>query len=250
MADTFAPCEKSRHLADEAPLLVGVASDLPRLVPICPTSTTGTAWSEALRRSVVISVGCRRWGCPFCGRRRVAALARRVEDAAPNRLITLTVDIKLWESPRAAYDGTRRALGPWTRAMRRDGPFEYLRVLELTKRGWPHYHLMVRSGYRPYAEVSRVWAELTGARVVDVRQIKQRDSVYWYLVKYLAKQAYCDFTERRVSQTGKFFKPKVPYPSLDLQDYQREMQTVHSWLRNRGRDTTLTPIGAYMWALG
>jgi hypothetical protein len=194
-------------------------------------------------------VGCRRWACPFCGRRRVAALARRVEDAAPSRLITLTVDPKLWESPRHAYDGTRRALGPWTRAMRRNGEFEYLRVLELTKKGWPHYHLLVRSPYIPYSLVQRVWAEQTGARVVDVRQVKKRDSVYWYLVKYLAKQSYCDFTERRVSQTGKFFKPKVPYPSLDLGDYQRETMTLHSWVWSQNRPLGLKPIGAYMWSL-
>lgn len=237
-------------MQEAAPLLIGACDDLDKLLPICPTSTTATAWSQALGRSVVISVGCRRWACSFCGRRRVAQLARRVEEAAPSRLVTLTVDPKLWESPRDAYDGTRRALGPFTRAMRRSGEFEYLRVLELTKRGWPHYHLMVRSGYRYYGDISRTWAELTGARVVDVRAIKKRDSVYWYLVKYLAKQHYCDFTERRVSQTGKFFKPKVPYPSLELVDYQREMMTVHNWVRMREKTTRMTPIGAYMWSLG
>lgn len=235
-------------MPEEPPLLIRPTDDLKQLLPICPTSTVALAWSEALARSVVISVGCRRWACPFCGRRRVAALARKVEDAEPNRLVTLTVDPKLWESPRHAYDGTRRALAPFTRAMRRGGEFEYLRVLELTKKGWPHYHLLVRSPYRPYAHVQATWAELTGARVVDIRQVKKRDSVYWYLVKYLAKQHYCDFTERRVSQTSHFFKPKVPYPGLGLIFRERETCTLHTWLRYRGKQELMRPIGAYMWA--
>jgi hypothetical protein len=133
--------------------------------------------------------------------------------------------------------------------MRRHGEFEYLRVLELTKRGWPHYHLLVRSPYRPYAHIRSTWATLTGATIVDVRQVKKRDSVYWYLVKYLAKQNHCTFTDRRVSQTGKFFKPKTPYPSLELVDWQRESMTLHSWVWTRNRDLGLKPIGAYMWSL-
>lgn len=234
----------------DAPLLVGANSDLNRVLPICPTSTTATAWSQALGRSVLISVGCRRWGCVFCGRHKVAKLSRRVEEAKPNRLITLTVDTKLWGDPRAAYDGTRRHLGTWTRAMRRGGPVEYFRVLELTKRGWPHYHLMVRSRYLPHRDVQKTWAELTGATIVDVRQIRQRDSVYWYLTKYLAKQSYCDFTERRTSQTSGFFPPKRPYPPLDLVGYEREGMTVHRWLQWKDREMRLTPIGPYMWAVG
>lgn len=241
--------EKSNAATSEPALLLGPGSDLRRLLPICPTSTTVTAFSQALGGSVVISVGCRRWACPFCGRRRVAALSKRVEAAEPKRLMTLTVDPACWNDPRHAYDGTRRALGPFTRAMRREGEFEYFRVLELTKKGWPHYHLMVRSGYRHYAEVRKVWQQLTGAIIVDVRQIKERDNVYFYLMKYLAKQSYCDFTDRRTSQTSKFFPPKTPYPGLELVGHERSMETVHSWLWNKNRPIGLRPIGAYMWAI-
>lgn len=133
--------------------------------------------------------------------------------------------------------------------MRREGSVEYLRVLEVTKKGWPHYHLLVRSPYLAHRLVRDTWAALTGATICDVRAVKKADNVYWYLVKYLGKQLYCDFTDRRVSQTAKFFTPKTPYPSLELIDYQPEMQTMHRWLRSLNADVSLTPIGHYMWQL-
>lgn len=209
-----------------------------------------TAWSTEIGRSVIISVGCRRWACSFCGRRKVAALSKRVETAKPSRLVTLTVDPSRWDSPRHAYDGTRRALAPFTRTMRRSGEFEYLRVLEMTKKGWPHYHLLVRSEYRHYSTIQKTWAELTGARIVDVRKVKQEDQVYWYLVKYLAKQHYCEFTDRRLSWTGKFFPPKPKYKDLGLVDWQRDGASLHTWLKYRGVPTVLYPITSYMWTLG
>jgi hypothetical protein len=235
---------------DAGRLLLSPNDDLDSKIPICPGSTLATAWSTEIGRSVVISVGCRRWACSFCGRRKVAALAKRVEAAKPSRLVTLTVDPSRWDSPRHAYDGTRRALSPFTRAMRRTGEFEYLRVLEMTKKGWPHYHLLVRSGYRHYGDIQKVWAELTGARIVDVRKVKQEDQVYWYLVKYLAKQHYCEFTDRRLSWTGKFFPPKKTYKDLGLVDWQREGHSLHTWLRYRGEATVLYQITSYMWTLG
>lgn len=249
-ASPLLPREKSAAVPDDPPLLIGPNGHAGSILRCCPTSTTATAYSQALARTVLISVGCRRWSCSFCGRLRVAALSKRVEAAKPTRLITLTVDPKLWESPRHAYDGTRRALGPWTRDMRREGQFEYLRVLELTKAGWPHYHLLVRSGYRHYAQVRASWQANTGARIVDVRQVRKRDSVYWYLTKYLAKQSACEFTDRKLSQTRGFFPPKVPYRDLELVGFEREMQSVPRWLDCKGGDWYLRPLGPYMWAVG
>ena len=119
-----------------------------------------------------------------------------------------------------------------------------------TKRGWPHYHLLVRSGYRDYRFVRQVWSELTGAIIVDVRKVKKRDSVYWYLVKYMCKQEHCDFTQRRLSWTKKFLPPKKEMPGLGIVDWKPEPTGLHSWIRFQGRDMTLTPIGKHMWVMG
>lgn len=231
-------------------LLITSNRDLPRDVPICPTSTVLTAWSQTLSRSIVVSVGCRRWSCPFCGRNRIISLSKRVEAAKPNRLVTLTTNPARWEDPRHAYDGTRRALGAFTRTMKSRGEWEYLRVLEVTKRGWPHYHLMVRSPYTAHAVIRDRWAELTGAKIVDVRQVKKRDNVYWYLVKYLAKQNYCEFTDRRLSWSKRFFHAAEKRPTLDLVGIERETCSLHTWLRYHWESKYLTPITRYCFVLG
>lgn len=58
--------------------------------------------------------------------------------------------------------------------------------------GWhPHFHLVVGSGYIDQAELSREWEKITGARIVDIRAVKQGDGDKWdairEVVKYPAK---------------------------------------------------------------
>jgi len=143
----------------------------------------------------------------------------RVAAAKPNRLITLTVWPKLYDDPRQAYDLTRRAVPTLLRTLRKTyGPIECFRVLEVTKAGWPHYHLVARSEYIPQASIKTRWEELTGAMIVDVRQIKASKDVYWYVVKYLAKQDHVPWTTRRVTWTKGFFPADdfEPGPGLVL----------------------------------
>jgi hypothetical protein len=142
-----------------------------------------------------------------------------VREAEPNKLITLTVNPSRWTDPRAAYDGTRRKISDLSKLLRKKyGEFEYFRILEVTKKGWPHYHLITRSSFIPQAELSTLWKGLTGAPIVDVRQIKKVGDVYWYVVKYLAKQAYIPWTDRRATWSRSFLVKTdfVPDSPLDL----------------------------------
>lgn len=175
----------------------------------CPSARTITGYSETLKSLVVIQIRCKRWGCRHCGERKISRYGWRVNDASPNRLLTLTVWPELWSTPRAAYDGTARKVTELAIKLRRVfGEFEYFRVLEVTAKGWPHYHLVVRSEYIPQAVISQQWEHLTGARIVDVRAIKRPKDVYFYVVKYLGKQKYIPWTNRRVSWTKAFFRDK------------------------------------------
>lgn len=214
-------------------LLVGSWQSVRRAWDACPAATTVTAWSVTLGHSVIIAQRCGRWGCRHCGERKIVHFAKRVEAAQPNRLVTLTVNPARHADPRAAYDATRRTLPAYiTKLRRRHGPIEFFRVLEATKKGWPHYHLVTRSGYLPQAELSRLWDEMTGAPIVDVRQIKRRDKVYFYVVKYLAKQTHVPWTNRRVSWTRSFFAASQlkPGPRLELQDNQWSAYSPSSYL--------------------
>ncbi|MHC4371343.1 MAG: rolling circle replication-associated protein, partial [Planctomycetota bacterium] len=140
----------------------------------CPHAQTLEAYSSQLRCTVWIALPCRQWSCRHCAQKKIRELAVKTERARPNRFLTLTVDPQLYENPRHAFDQTRRKVSECMRTLRnRYGELEYLRVTELTRRGWPHYHMLVRSPYIPHEVVKRRWRELTGAIIVDLRKIKE-----------------------------------------------------------------------------
>jgi len=183
----------------------------------CPRATTLIARSQSLDTLVVIALSCKTWSCPYCGPRKMRALAVRVREAEPNKLVTLTINPALYENPRAAYDQSRRQVGELARSLRVElGEWEHLRVLETTKKGWPHYHLVVRAPFVAQWKLSQLWQRLSGARIVDIRQIKERDNVFSYVCKYLAKQTAVEWTKRRISWSKHFFKTPAHKQPLNL----------------------------------
>lgn len=176
-------------------LLITPNASIDAWMNTCPKARTIEGWSTRLNAWVIIANCCKQWGCPICGRQKIQHYARLVADAQANRLITLTVNPARYDSPRAAYDHTRRRIPILSARLRRTyGEFEFFRILEVTKKGWPHYHLIARSPYIPQTELSQLWNELTGAPIVDVRKLDRRTNAYWYVTKYLAKQKYIPWT--------------------------------------------------------
>lgn len=220
--------------------------------PFCPFATTSIAWSLELECNVLHAISCKRWGCEYCGPRKAAKLSFKVDAAKPNRLVTLTVDPKFWDSPRAAYDGTRRKLPKFvTRIRKHHGEFEYLRVLEVTKAGWPHYHMMVRSGYIPQPEIKAVWAEQTGATIVDVRRIYKAEHARRYCLKYLCKQKYVPWTDRRVTFSKGFFvdKPSKTLSTLGLQGAVWYSDSPRNVIADHFGGCQAEQVGSDMWAI-
>jgi hypothetical protein len=162
-------------------------------------------------------------------------LAARTRDAKPNRMITLTVDSKLWPDPRSAFDGTRRHIPTLFNALRkRFGKIEYLRVTELTAAGWPHYHFLVRSGYLPQPVIKAEWQRLTGAVIVDIRPVDARWSAYTYLLKYLCKLSNLGWTDRHVSTSREFFSPEPEKKPSHLPIERSEKISMHPSTYLRG----------------
>ncbi len=225
MSDSTAtpdPCQAT------APLLIQSRPVLYEFFKCCPRAQTFHAFSRVLLADVLIPVGCKTWGCWHCARQKIRVLSARTRDAKPTRMMTLTVDPSLWENPRAAFDGTRAQVPELIRRLRkRFGVVEYLRVTELTKAGWPHYHLLIRSNFLPQPVVQAAWQELTGAKIVDLRQVKKTFAAYNYLVKYLSKLHKIEWTERHVSYSKNFFAPEPERPKEDLQFERKEMISAH-----------------------
>ncbi len=243
---------KSGKQDEPRTLLIGSAASVQKWIDGCPYATTITGYSMSLESWVMIAIRCKRWGCRHCGERKIIHFGHRVTGAEPNRLITLTVDTKLYEKPREAYDKTRRALTQLaTRLRRKHGEFEYFRVLETTKKGWPHYHLVVRSDYIPQKTISTLWAELTGATIVDVRTIKKPSHVYKYIIKYLGKQTHVPWTNRRLSWSRNFFKDDgfQKGPSLDMAMQEWKDSTPEEFLFDEFQGVTLTEFSRDCWII-
>lgn len=238
-------------MQDCTPLLIGHQRPNLGNVADCNYTRTLTAWSSALDCEVVIAVTCKQWGCRFCGEQKARKLAATAKDGKPNKLITLTVNPSLHENPRAAFETTTSCVAKLIQTIRRNhGEFEALRVLELTKAGWPHYHLVARTNFIPQRWLSNEWDRLTGARIVDIREIKQEDRVYWYVMKYLGKQRHCPWTNRRVTLTRNF-APRPPPPrssSLELNGCVTEHMRPEDFFRWQFAGTTWIQIGTLAWA--
>lgn len=249
---TMIEVKRTGPVPDPRSLLISTLLHTVGFLHTCPYSQTLEVYSSKLRCTVWIALPCKLWKCRFCAPIKVSSLARKTEAAKPNRLLTLTVDPKKWDDPRAAYDGTRRKLSDLIKPLRKQfGEVEYLRVTELTKGGWPHYHLLVRSAYLPHESVKETWSKLTGATIVDLRQVKNRFQTYTYLVKYLTKMHNIGWTDRHVSYSKNFF-PKAPEDGrVDLELTEAKVIETHPavLLYNQFRHATLVELAYGVFAL-
>lgn len=218
----------------------------------CKSATSLLAYVPELTTSCLVVMPCRRWSCPHCARRKTSQLANWTAAAAPNRLMTLTCDPSLYASPREAFDKTRRQLPELVKILRkRFSTLEYLRVTELTTKGFPHYHMLVRSPYLPHVVVKNAWEKLTAAKIVDVRQVDKRFSAYWYLLKYLTKLHRIEWTERHVSYSKDFFPPEVKEKTSNMTFVQRQRldEHPHDYLRCHFPAQQVTKISSTIYLL-
>jgi len=233
-------------------LLITTSGELHTWIGNCWNAQTLEAYSTTYRCTVWIPLPCKQWKCRFCANQKIKNLAIKCETAKPDRLLTLTVDPSKWDNPRAAFDGTRRHVPELIRYLRkRFGACEYLRVTELTKGGWPHYHLLVRSPFLPHAVVKEKWKELTGAIIVDLRPVKNHFRTYTYLVKYLSKMHKIGWTERHVSYSKGFFldKPFKADSCLGLEEHKIIEQHPAKYLHAMFRNAEIVAIGYSVFAI-
>lgn len=220
-------------------------ADAYRYFGVCPHAQTLTAYSITHSAEVLFVLSCRRWSCRLCAETKIRKLAYSVRQANPNRLLTLTVDPARHASPAEAWQSTRKQVPILIRKLRAQfGEIEYLRVTEVTKKGWPHYHLLIRSGFLPHSVVKRRWEELTGAKIVDLRQVKKSFQAYQYLVKYLSKLHRLEWTERHVSLSRNFVPPQEGKNPNPIQSAEHSLFHEHpaNWVAHNCVGSRLTRL--------
>jgi len=112
------------------------------------------------------------------------------------RFLTLTTRAGVRDSTREFQEDWRKLK---ERLRRRGIMPHYIRVVEFTKSGLPHAHILTAGGgYLPQWWISKVWEEVHGAKVVDIRFITRRQgdgfwqghkSMAGYLAKYMSKDS-------------------------------------------------------------
>lgn len=136
----------------------------------------------------VIPLYCHKWNCPRC-RKQKAHRWRQIACAGkPDKFITLTLRSDENASCREQAKKLKRSFTELVRRIRTHyGRFQYLLILELTRIGTPHCHILARCDYIPQGFLSKEWCALTGAFKVDIRKIKRTSDVSRYITKYMGK---------------------------------------------------------------
>ncbi len=164
-------------------------------------------------RIEAVTLRCRAWDCPFCYPGRQAQLIALAFSGNPTRFITLTVRPRAGQSPTARARALTRA---WPvivkRACRKYGykKIDYFWVLEATKRGEPHLHILSRVPWLDQKWLSLQASDILNAPVVDIRKATTPGEVAAYVCKYVGKAPHRFGTVNRYSCTRTWEQGKKP----------------------------------------
>ena len=157
--------------------------------------------------------GCRKWACPVCGPKKRAQLKLRIAAGDPNRFVTLTTFTKTGETPREVFLRTSKHISTLFRPWKKKNPnFRYVRILESTKAGFPHYHFCMHSQFIQQLKLSQRWERLTGAKIVDIRKLF--GAKINYITKYVTKNSHVDYTRQRITFSRNW--PKLEKQEIDV----------------------------------
>jgi len=160
---------------------------------------------------------CRSWGCELCAPVRKAQLLAKAAAGLPNRFITLTVNPRVGENEAARLALLANAWRLIIKRLRRLHPkesIEFLAVVEATKAGEPHLHVLFRGPYIPQKLLSTWMNELTESPIVDIRKIRNQKEVVRYVAKYITK-APAQFGSRKRYWSSGRWEPKYEPKTLD-----------------------------------
>lgn len=177
---------------------------------------------------------CKCWHCATCARRLRGKLIGFAKKGRANRFITLTVRPSAFETPEEA---AHALVSAWRRARemlkRYHGhkAIEFLAVFEEHKSGWPHLHILCRSGFIAQKWLSKYMGERIDSPVVDIRKVRRAADAAAYVAKYIAK------APARISGTKRWWSSahwaeRPPKPARDPGARWLIIENPAAWLRS------------------
>jgi len=102
----------------------------------------------------------------------------------------------------------------WRRLRRKHGKkaVGYAKIVELTKAGTPHLHIIANVPFVAQTWLAAAWKELTGSFIVDIRKVDSRRGVAGYLTAYLTKALEVPTGMRKWSAARGFVPPEPARP--------------------------------------
>lgn len=224
-------------------------------MPITPLCTPDVSVKRDGPSAEVNAVRCKRWSCEICAqlnRRRIIALARM---GRPTAMLTLTVSNKNYPSPVDAARDLKRGLVALRKRIARAHPGEktpFLVVYEKHKSGWPHMHLLIRAPFLPVRWLRRVWEEITGSFMVDIRAIRTEGQAAFYVTKYVGKDVAAFEGCKRWWRSHDYNEPRemTDADRRRLRGWSRHegnINHLHNWLRHQGVEVVEGRDGRLSW---
>jgi len=137
----------------------------------------------------------------------------------PNRFITLTASAQAGIDPAERLKHLSHA---WhivvSRLRRLNAPktIDYMVIVEATKRGEPHLHILYRGPWVPQAVLAMWMDELIESPICDIRSIHSQREVIRYVAKYVTKQPAQFGTAKRYWSSYAYSDPipEDPFPII------------------------------------
>lgn len=182
----------------------------------CSVGTISGRWLDldtGKQGRSVLNIGCGKWVCEDCRKRKAKRqMARALQGGLVERvkvpgfreeynykLLTLTCPGKEYRETHTtdeAYKELQEGFAKLRKALRHRGWFEFLRVVEAQRDGFPHYHvLLAGQGIRRkeiLREIVKLWRGMYGLGFVKLNALKRGEgkgvtNAIKYLLKYLFK---------------------------------------------------------------
>jgi len=172
-------------------------------------------------QTIGIPLKCRCWTCDFCAPDRRKQLMAQSASGQPTRFITLTANPAYLDGPDERLKALSHAWRVIVQRLRRQNKHRdlaYMVIVEATKRGEPHLHILFRGPFIPQTVLSAMMSELMESPIVDIRRIRSQREVIRYVAKYITKQPHQFATSKRYwqSQNYQLQDEEQPYVTAEV----------------------------------